>query len=170
MPNLDGESYRDVTLSFFVLSFVSSLLFSSCLVLSCLVLCVVYVQCFLFCDVLLWLFSFFSLFSTAFLCFLLFSPWLCFFFFAVFSSAFFALCSLRCSVSSLLRFPVFLLSFFLFLSFQPCCGSLLAACLACFCLSVSCFLLLVCLPDSFYYVIGFISDLLMLIYILFMFV
>ena len=37
MPNLDGESYRDVTLSFFVLSFVSRL------VLSYLVLCVVYV-------------------------------------------------------------------------------------------------------------------------------
>ena len=52
MPNLDGESYSDVTLSFlclivscfvlFYLSYlVSSRLVLSCLVLSCLVLCVV---------------------------------------------------------------------------------------------------------------------------------
>lgn len=47
---------------------------------------------------------------------------------------------LRCSVS-----PFFFYPFFLFLSFQPCCGSLLAACLACFRLSVSGFLLLACL-------------------------
>ena len=104
MPNSDGESYRDVTLSFFVLSFVSRL------VLSYLVLCVVYVQCFLFCDVCCSGLSR-SLFSTAFLCFLLFSPWLCFFF-AVFSSAFFAL-----SVALFLRYSIFSFVLFSFCSF-----------------------------------------------------
>ena len=39
MPNLDGESYSDVTLSFLCLIFCVS----SCLILSYLVLCVVYV-------------------------------------------------------------------------------------------------------------------------------
>ena len=114
MPNLDGESYRDVTLSFFVS-------YLSCLVVSSLfVLCVVYVVfSFLWCDVLLWLFSFFSLFSTAFSVALL---------SAVFSSAFFAL-----SVALFLRYSIFF--FFLsvlFVPFHPCYGSLLSACLACF--------------------------------------
>ena len=96
MPNSDGESYSDVTLSFFVLSFVSRLVLSylvlSYLISSCLVLsCVRVVFSFLWC--------------------VLFGP---FSFFCLLSAAFFALCSLRCSVSSLFHF-FFCPFFFLFL-------------------------------------------------------
>ena len=76
MPNLDGESYRDVTLSFFVLSFVSRLLFSFRLFSSC-VLCTCSVFFFVMCC---FGFSLSLLFS--FVCFLLhslLSPLLCFF-------------------------------------------------------------------------------------------
>ena len=105
MPNLDGESNRDVTLSFFVLSFVSRRFFSSLFVSFRLVCCVHSVFFFVMCC-----FGFF----LSFLCFLLFSPWLCFFFFCLLSVAFSALCSLRCSVSSLFYF-FFCPFFFLFL-------------------------------------------------------
>ena len=113
MPNLDGESYSDVTLSFLCLIFCVS----SYLILSRLVCCVRVVFSFLWCGALVFLF----------LCFLLFSPWLCFFFFAVFSSAFFAL-----SVALFLRYSIFF--FCPFCSFSALLWSLLSACLACFCL------------------------------------
>ena len=100
MPNLDGESYRDVTLSFFCLIFR----FLSRLVLCC----VRVVFSFLWCGALVFLFLCFLLYS---LLHSLLSPLLCFF-----------------------VIPFFLLSFFLFVPFQPCCASLLSACLACFCL------------------------------------
>ena len=104
MPNLDGESYRDVTLSFCVLlSLVSSYLILSYLILSRLVCCVRVVFSFLWCVAL----------ASLFLCFLLFSPWLCFFFFAVFSSAFFAL-----SVALFLRYSIFSFVLFSFCSFS----------------------------------------------------
>ena len=61
MPNLDGESYRDVTLSFCVLSFVSRRFFSSLLFSFRLVCCVRVVFSFLWCV------------ALAFLCFLLYS-------------------------------------------------------------------------------------------------
>ena len=106
---------------FFVLSFVSRLILSylilSYLILSRLVCCVRVVFSFLWCGALVFLF----------LCFLLFSPWLCFFFFAVFSSAFFAL-----SVALFLRYSIFF--FCPFCSFSALLWSLLSACLACFCL------------------------------------
>ena len=91
MPNLDGESYRDVTLSLFVLSrFVLSRLVSFRLVL--------------------WLLLF-SVFS--FLCFLLLAPFLCFFLLFAFCCI---LCSHRCSVSSFTLF--FFFCPFSFLSFS----------------------------------------------------
>ena len=72
MPNLDGESYRDVTLSFCVLlSLVSSYLILSYLVLSCLVLsCVRVVFSFLWCGALVFLFLCFLLLFSVFCCFL----------------------------------------------------------------------------------------------------
>ena len=103
MPNLDGESYRDVTLSFCVLSFVSCLVFSSLFFSFRLVCCVRVVFSFLWCGALVFLF----------LCFLLFSPWLCFFFFAVFSSAFFDL-----TVALFLRYSIFSFVLFSFCSFS----------------------------------------------------
>ena len=108
MPNLDGESYRDVTLSFCVLSFVSRLVLSY-FISSC-VLCTYSVFFFVMCC-----FGF----SLSFLCFLLFS-FVCFLLHSLLFALFVAL--------------FFLLSFFLFVPFQPCCGSLLSACVACFCL------------------------------------
>ena len=102
MPNSDGESYRDVTLSFLCLIVLSSCLILFYFISSC-VLC----TCSVFFFV-LWC----GCFSLSFLCFLLLSPWLCFFFFAVFSSAFFTL-----SVALFLRYSIFFFCpfFFLFL-------------------------------------------------------
>ena len=93
MPNLDRESYRDVTLSFCVLFFVSFRLVLSCFVL-CVVLC-----CVVLCLLLFFVFSF--------LCFLLFAPFLCFLCFFLL----FAFCCIFYSLlSPFLRSPVF--SFF----------------------------------------------------------
>ena len=106
MPNSDGESYSDVTLSFFVLSFVSRL------VLSYLVLCVV---------VLLFCLSSLFLLLSPWLCFLLhslLSPLLCFF-----VIPFFVLLSF-CSFSALLCFFAVCLpdlSFSLFIFFFCAC-------------------------------------------------
>ena len=114
MPNLDGESYSDVTLSFFVsyLLFRLILFILSRFVSLRLVCCVRVVFSFLCCGVVAFLFLF-SVFCCILFCILcsLLSPLLCFF-----------------------VIPFFLLSFFLFVPFQPCCASLLFACLACFCL------------------------------------
>ena len=124
MPNLDGESYRDVTLSFlclivscFVLSYlILSYLILSRLVLSCLVLC----TCSVFFFV-MWCFGFsLSLFSAVFSVALLF--FLCCILFCI-------LCSLLSPLLCFFVIPFFLLSFFLFVPFQPCCASLLSACL-----------------------------------------
>lgn len=90
---------------------ILSYLISSCVLCTCSVFFFV-----------MWCFGFsLSLFSAVFSVALLF--FLCCILFCI-------LCSLRCSVSSLFHF----LSFYLFVPFQPCCGSLLFACLACFCL------------------------------------
>ena len=93
-----------------------------CLVLSYLISSCVLCTCSVFFFV-MWCFGFsLSLFSAVFSVALL-------FFFAVFSSAFFAHCFLRCSVSSLFHF-----FFCPFCSFSALLWSLLSACLACFCL------------------------------------
>ena len=126
MPNLDGESYRDVTLSFFcVLSFVSRLLFSFRLFSSC-VLCTCSVFFFVMCVVRAFLVLCFLLLFSVFCCFLR--------GFAFFSLLYSLLHSLLSPLLCFFVIPFFLLSFFLFVPFQPCCGSLLSACLACFCL------------------------------------
>ena len=129
MPNSDGESYSDVTLSFFVsylLCLVLSYLILSYLISSCLVCCVRVVFSFLWCGALVFLFLCFLLLFSVFCCFLR--------GFAFFSLLYSLLHSLLSPLLCFFVIPFFLLSFFLFVPFQPCCGSLLFACLACFCL------------------------------------
>ena len=89
MPNLDGESYSDVTLSFlclifrlssclilfyFILFILSRLVSSRLVLLSC-VACACSVFFFVMCVVRAFLVFFFTFFFS---CFLLFSPFLCF--------------------------------------------------------------------------------------------
>ena len=107
MPNLDGESYSDVTLSFFV-SYLSCLVVSSLLFSSLFVLCVVYVVfSFLWCVAL----AFFFLFSV-FCCFLR--------GFAFFSLLYSLLHSLlfALSVALFLRYSIFSFVLFSFFSFS----------------------------------------------------
>ena len=94
MPNLDGESYSDVTLSFLCLIFRLSsclilfyfiyLISSRFVLLSC-VACACSVLFFVMCVVRAFLVFFFTFFFS---CFLLFSPFLCF---CLLSAAFSAL-------------------------------------------------------------------------------
>ena len=114
------ERVTEMWLSLF-LSYLSCLVFSSLFVSFRLVCCVRVVFSFLWCGALVFLFLCFLLLFSVFCCFLR--------GFAFFSLLYSLLHSL---LSPLLCF--FVIPFFLFVPFQPCCGSLLSACLACFCL------------------------------------
>ena len=112
------ERVTEMWLSLF-LSYLSCLVLSY-LISSC-VLCTCSVFFFVMCVVRAFLVLCFLLLFSVFCCFLR--------GFAFFSLLYSLLHSL---LSPLLCF--FVIPFFLFVPFQPCCGSLLSACLACFCL------------------------------------